>query len=104
MAVLGWGQTMSRFFSQEFLACAVASFAVWVATWLDSSDIVFVSSATDVMLACVPVARFASTRVCSCCTLVKSAALACAACTFAAQPSVFQVLDDLWVSLKARLN
>ena len=71
------------FFSQEFSDCAVASFAVRVATWLNSYDIVFVSSATDVMLDCVAVAEFSSTRVWSCCISVKIYALACAACTFA---------------------
>ena len=55
-----------------------------VATWLDSSDIVFVTSATDVLSACVAVARFASARVWSCCISVKSAALDCAACMFSA--------------------
>ena len=69
---------------------------------LDSSKIVFVNSVTEVMSACVAVARFASTRVWSCCILVKSAALAFADCRFAAYPSVFEVLDGLQVSLKAR--
>ena len=59
-------------------------FAVRVATWLNSSDIVFVRSTTNVMLACVAVERFASARVWSCCISVKSAALDFAACTFAA--------------------
>ena len=80
--------------------CDVASFAVMVATWLDSSEIVFVSRATEVLSSCVAVARFASSRVWSYCISVKSATLACAACTFAAYPLVFEVFDDLWVSLK----
>ena len=37
-------------------------FAVRVATWLEISEIVFVNSATKVMLACVDVERFASAR------------------------------------------
>ena len=51
---------------------------------LDISEIVFVSSATNVLSACVAVARFARVRVWSCSILVKSAALACAVCMFAA--------------------
>ena len=75
---------MSLFFTQAFLACDVASFAVRVATWLDSSDIIFVSSVNVVLLACVAVARFFSARVWSYCILVKIAALDFASCTFAA--------------------
>ena len=89
-----------NFSSQAFLDCAVASFTVRLATWLDSSDIVFVSSKTDVMSDCVAFARFASARVWSCCISVKSSALACAACMFAAHPLVFEVLEDLRVSFK----
>ena len=96
------GRARFRFFSGAFSDCAVASFADRVATWLDSSEIVFVSSATNVLLAYVSVAIFASARVWSCCILVKSAAMTCAACTFAAYPSVFKFLDDLQVTLKAR--
>ena len=84
MAVLGRGWMMSRFFSRELSDCAVASFAVRLETWIDSSDIVFVGSATDVLSYCVAVARFASARVWSYCISVKSAALDCAAFTFAA--------------------
>ena len=101
MAVLGQGRTMSRFFRQALLDCAVASFVVRVATWLDISDIVFVNSVTDVLSACVAVARFTSARVWSCCLLVKSATLDCEACTIDAYPLVFEVLDDLLVSLNA---
>ena len=90
------------FIRQAFLDCAVMSFAVRVATWLKSSKIVFVNSATEVLLACVAVAIFASARVWSCCISVKISALACAACTFAAYPLVFEVLDDLQVSLNDR--
>ena len=80
----------------------VSSFAVRVAAWLDSYEIVFVNSATKVMSEFVAVAIFASARVWSHCILVKSATLACAECTFTAYPSVFEVLDEFWVSLKAR--
>ena len=90
------------FFIHIFLACAVASFAVSSATWLDSSKIVFASSATDVLSACVAVTRFASARVCSCCISVSSSAFACAACTCATYPSVLEVLEDLLISLKDR--
>ena len=89
-----------NFFIRAFLACDVASFVVRWAIWLDSSDIVFVISATDVLSDCVAVARFASTRVWSFCVSVKSSALAYAACMFSAYPLVFEVLDDLQVSLK----
>ena len=102
MSVLGWGQIMSRFFRRAFLDCAVAVFVVRVATWLESSEIFFVNSATNVMSACVAVTSFDSVRVWSCCISVKSAALACTACTFSAYPLVFEVLDDLQVSLNAR--
>ena len=71
-------------FRRLFLERAVASFAVRVLTWVESSDIVFVNSVTKVLSACVAVAIFASARVWSCCILVKSSALACAARTFAA--------------------
>ena len=73
---------MYQFFTRVFSDCAVASFAVKVATWIDISDIFFMSSATDVLLDCVAVAIFASARVWSCCISEKSAALDCAACTF----------------------
>ena len=80
--------------------CAVASFAVRLATWLDSSNIVFVNSVTDVLSACVDVARLSSAGLWYCCILVKSAALPCAVCTFAAYHLVFKVLEDFWVSWK----
>ena len=89
-------------FIQAFLAYVVASLEVRWATWLDISDIVFVRITTDVLSTCVAVAIFASARVWSCCISVRSSALACAACTCAAQPSIFEVLEDLWVSLKTR--
>ena len=54
------------FFIQEFLTCDVASFYMSIATWPESSEIVFVSSATDVLSDCVAVERFASARVWSC--------------------------------------
>ena len=79
----------------------MASFAVRVETWFESSKIAFVNSATEVLLDCVAVARFASARVWSCCISVNSSALACVDCTFAAYPLVFEVLDDLRVSLNA---
>ena len=87
---------------RAFSACNVASFAVISATWPDSSEIVYVSSATDVLSACVAVTRFASARVCSCCILVKISRFACAACTCAMYPLVLEVLEDLLVSLKDR--
>ena len=49
-AVVYW---CPNFLIRSFSDCAVASFAVRWATWLDISDIVFVSSATDVLSACV---------------------------------------------------
>ena len=61
-----WAKQCPDFFRREFLDCAVVSFALRVATWLDSSEIFFVSSATEVMSACVAVVRFASARVWSC--------------------------------------
>ena len=90
------------FFIRAFLACAVASFSVSSATWLDSSGIVSVISATDVLLACVAVAIFASVRVWSCCILVNSSSFAFAACTCATYPSVLEILEALLVSLKAQ--
>ena len=89
------------FFRRAFSVCAVACFGVRVANWPKSSDIVFVNSATEVLSACVAVAIFSSANMWSCCILVKSTELACAVCKFAAYLSVFEVLDDLWVSLKA---
>ena len=91
-----------NFSRRVFSDCAVASFAVRVATWLDSYKIVFVNSMTEVLSDCVAVARFASARVWSCCILVKSSALACAACTSDAYPLVFEVIDDLQVSLNTQ--
>ena len=38
-----------QIFSRAFLDCAVMSFTVRVETWIDSYDIVFVSSATNVL-------------------------------------------------------
>ena len=55
-----------------------------VANWPDSSEIVFVSSANEVLLAYVAVVRFTSARVWSCYISVKSVALACADCIFSA--------------------
>ena len=48
------------FFILTFSGCAVASFVVSSAIWLDSSETVFVRSATNVLSACVAVAIFAS--------------------------------------------
>ena len=93
---------MSRSFRRAVSDCAVASFAGRVATWLDISKIIFVNRATEVLSACVSVARFTNARVWSYCISVKSTALACAACTFAEYPAFLEVLDDLWVYLKAR--
>ena len=66
-----WLIDVSIFLIPVFPACAVACFAVRLATYLDSSDIVFVSSATDVLSASVAVVRFSRS------------ALACALCTCA---------------------
>ena len=66
-----------------------------------SSVIVLVKSTTDVLSACVVVAIFANAIMWSCCISVNNAALACADCTLAAYPLVFQVLEDLRVSLNA---
>ena len=51
------------FFILTFSACAVASFAVISATWLDSYEIIFVRSANYVLSTCVAVARFVSAWV-----------------------------------------
>ena len=56
------------FFRRAFSDCAVTSFVVKVATWLESSDIFFVNSATKVLSACAAFARFDSSRVWYCCT------------------------------------
>ena len=98
-AVVDW---CPDFFIRTFSACVVASFAVSSATWLDSSETVFVRSVTDFLSACVAVARFASARMWSCCISAESYAFACAACTCATYSSVPEVLEDLLVSLKAR--
>ena len=90
------------FFICAFSACTVASFAVSSATWLESSEIVFVRSTNDSLSACVAVTRFASARVWSCCISVNISAFACAAWTCATYPSVLEVLENLLVSLKAR--
>ena len=89
------------FFRRTFSNFAVTIFVFRVANFLKSSEILFVNSATEVLSACFAVTRFASTRVWSCCILVKSAALAYADCTCAAYTLVFEVLDDIWVSLNA---
>ena len=81
------------FFRRAFWDCAVVSFAVRVASWLDSSDTVFMIRETEVLSDCVAVVRFASARLWSCCILVKISALACAECMSAAYPLVFEVLD-----------
>ena len=94
-------EQFSDVFRRAFSECAVASFAVRIATWIESSEIAFVNSVTEVLPACVAVARFSRARVWSCCILVKIAALACLACTFAAYPSVFEVLDDIQFYLNA---
>ena len=53
-------------FRRAFYDCSVASFAVRVVTWVDRSAIVFINSATDFLLACVAVARFAIAMMWSC--------------------------------------
>ena len=72
-----------------------------VVTWFDSSAIVFVNSATNVLSSCVAVARFSSAMVWSWYISVNNDALVCVDCTLAAYPSVFEVLDYLWFSLNA---
>ena len=89
-------------FIHAFLACAMASFAVSSATWLESSEIVFVSSANNVLSAYVAVVRFASARVYSCLISVNSYAFACASYMYAIYPLVLEFLEDLLISLKAR--
>ena len=91
----------TNFSRRAFSDCAIVSFAVRVATWIDISEIVFVNSATEVVSACVAIAIFDSARVWSCYILAKIAALVCVACTFDTYTLVFEVLDDLQVSLKA---
>ena len=61
----------------------------------------FVRSATNVLLAFVVVAIFASTIVWSCFISVNNASLTCADFTLAAYPLVFKVLEDLRFSLNA---
>ena len=70
-------------------------------TWDDISAIVFINSTTDVLSACVSVVRFFSATVWSCCILVNNATLACVYCTFDAYPSLFEILNDIRVSLNA---
>ena len=89
-------------FIHAFSACSVARFAVSSANWPDSSEIVFVSSATDVLSACVAVKGFACATVWSCYILVKIYAFSCSACLCATYPSVLEVLEVLLVFLKAR--
>ena len=55
---------------------AKPEFAVRVVTWDDSSAIVFVKIATNVLLDCVSVTRFASAMLCSCCISANNAAFA----------------------------
>ena len=50
-------------FILAFSACAVTSFAMSSVTWLDSSEIVYVSKVTDFLSDCVAVAIFASAWV-----------------------------------------
>ena len=78
-----------------------ANTAVRVSTLLESSNIVFVNSTTEVQSDWVAVVIFASARVYYCCIWVKIAALPCVACTFAAYTLFLDVLDNLWNSLKA---
>ena len=59
-------------FKRAFSDCAVASLVVRVDIWFESSVIVFVNSATNVLSDCVAVARFASARVWYCYILVNS--------------------------------
>ena len=94
-------EQFSDVFRRAFSECAVASFAVRIATWIESSEIAFVNSTTKVLSACVAIARFASASVWSLCILVKSATLACAGCTFAAYPLVFEVMHYISVSFIA---
>ena len=102
---MGWdpyiGRTMSWFLRQALSDCSIARFAVRVATWVDISAIIFINIATGVLSACVDVARFTSAMVWSCCISLNNTALACADFTLSAYPLVFEVLEDLFVSLNA---
>ena len=83
-----------------FSDCSVESFAVREVTSIVRSAIVLVKSTTNFLSVCVAVARFANAIVWSCCITVNNAVLACADCTLAAYTLVFEVLEDLRVSLK----
>ena len=47
------------FLTRAFSACSVARFLESSVTWLESSEIVFMRSTSDILSACVAVARFA---------------------------------------------
>ena len=94
-----WPNNVQIFWEGRFVITPVTSFAGRVATWVESSAIVFVNIVTNVLSACVAVARFTSAMVWSCCISVNNAALACVDFTLAAYPSVSEVLEDLRVSL-----
>ena len=72
-----------------------------IVTRFDSSANIFFNITKKILSACVDVARFASAMLWSCYILVNKAALDCADCILAAYPLVFDVLDDLRVSLNA---
>ena len=62
----------------------------------DSSAIVFVNSATNIISDFVAIVRVASAMVWSSCILVNNAPLARADFTLAEYPSVLEVLDDIF--------
>ena len=95
------GAAACAFLRWAFSNCAVDIFAVKVVTLVDSSAIVFINIATDVLSACVGVATFASAMVWSFYVSVNKSALACADCALAAYLLVFEVLEDFRVSLNA---
>ena len=95
-SAISWGTcvggTMSGFLIQEFYNCSVKSFAVREVTCVVRYAIVFVRSATDVLLYCVAVVSFSNVMVSYYFISAKNAKLDCTDCTLAAQPSVFEVI------------
>ena len=53
-----WAKRCPDFFRREFFQCSVASFAVRIATRVESSAIVFVNSATEVCRLVSPLQDF----------------------------------------------
>ena len=107
--VIGWvtcvGQTISGYFETSALQlrrwniCTLGGDLCVV-----SCAIVLVKSGTDVLLDCVVVAIFDNAIVWSCCVNVNNAALPCVDFAFSTYPLVFEVLEDLRVSLNALMK